>query len=126
VDWAEGAGGSRRRDHRSLLLRGRPRVLARAAEVRAQLPALRNPFKRHPAVPLTPKQFHYTFANTLSQEESDESRDRYHVPCAVTVLRESAFAILHQDAPTKVAFTKDDRAPGDPQINLTRVEGQGS
>jgi len=79
--------------------------------LRATLPALRNPFKRHPAVPLNPKQFHYAFANTLSQEESDEIRDRYHVPCAVTVLRESAFASLHQDAPTTVDFTKDDRAP---------------
>src|SRR5215210_5422901 len=79
--------------------------------LRATLPALRNPFKRHPAVPLDPRQFHYAFANTLSQEESDEIRERYNVPCAVTVLRESAFASLHQDAPTTVDFTKDDRAP---------------
>ena len=79
--------------------------------LRATLPALRNPFKRHSAVPLNPRQFHYAFANTLSQEESDEIRDRYHVPCAVTVLREAAFASLHRDAPTKVDFARDDRAP---------------
>jgi pimeloyl-ACP methyl ester carboxylesterase len=79
--------------------------------LRSTLPALRNPFKRHSAVPLNPKQFHYSFANTLSQEESDEIRERYHVPRAVTVLRESVFASLHQDAPTKVDFARDDRAP---------------
>jgi pimeloyl-ACP methyl ester carboxylesterase len=79
--------------------------------LRATLPALRNPFKRHAAVPLNAKQFQYAFANTLSQEESDEIHARYHVPCAVTVLREAAFASLHRDAPTKVDFANDDRAP---------------
>lgn len=79
--------------------------------LRATLPALRNPFKRHSAVPLSAKEFHYAFANTLSREESDEIYDRYHVPCAVNVLREAAFASLHRDAPTKVDFANDDRAP---------------
>lgn len=79
--------------------------------LRATLPALRNPFKRHSAVPLNAKEFHYAFANTLSQEESDEIYERYHVPCAVTVLREAAFASLHRDAPTTVDFANDDRAP---------------
>src|SRR5215210_303486 len=79
--------------------------------LRATLPALRNPFKRHSAVPLNPKEFHYAFTNTLSQEESDEIHERYHVPCAVNVLREAAFASLHRDAPTKVDFANDDRAP---------------
>jgi pimeloyl-ACP methyl ester carboxylesterase len=40
--------------------------------LRATLPALRNPFKRHAAGPLTPRQFHYAFTNTLSEEESEE------------------------------------------------------
>ncbi|QIN85155.1 alpha/beta fold hydrolase [Rubrobacter tropicus] len=79
--------------------------------LRATLPALRNPFKRHSAVPLNRNEFHYAFANTLSQEESDEIYERYHVPCAVTVLREAAFASLHCDAPTTVDFANDDRAP---------------
>lgn len=79
--------------------------------LRATLPALRNPFKRHSAVPLEKKEFRYAFANTLSREESDGIHERYHVPCAVTVLREAAFASLHRDAPTGVDFTNDDRAP---------------
>jgi pimeloyl-ACP methyl ester carboxylesterase len=79
--------------------------------LRTTLPALRNPFKRNAAVPLAPRQFHYAFTNTLSEEESDEVYERYHVPCAVTVLREAAFASLHRDAPTKVDFANDDRAP---------------
>lgn len=79
--------------------------------LRATLPALRNPFKRHSAVPLKKKEFHCAFANTLSREESDEIHERYHVPCAVTVPREAAFASLHRDAPNGVDFANDDRAP---------------
>ena len=37
--------------------------------------------------------------------------DRYHVPTAGTVLREYAFANFHRDAPTKVDFHREGRAP---------------
>jgi pimeloyl-ACP methyl ester carboxylesterase len=73
-------------------------------------PAL-SPFKHGEAVPLSPKEFHYAFANTLSQEESDAIYRRYHVPAAGTVLREYAFANFHRDAPTKVDFRREARAP---------------
>jgi pimeloyl-ACP methyl ester carboxylesterase len=78
--------------------------------IRATTPVLRNPFGDHKAVPLNEKQFHYAFANTLSQEESDELFRRYHVPAASTVLREGAFANFHRDPPTKVHFDRR-RAP---------------
>ena len=39
--------------------------------LKASSPVLLNPFNRGKAVPLDEKQFHYAFANTLSQEESD-------------------------------------------------------
>lgn len=78
--------------------------------IRATSPVLRNPFGDHKAVPLNEKQFHYAFANTLSQTHSDELYRRYHVPAASTVLREGAFANFHRDPPTKVHFERR-RAP---------------
>ena len=79
--------------------------------LKASSPVLLNPFNRGKAIPLDEKQFHYAFANTLSQEESDAIYERYHVPAAATVLFEVAFANLHFHAPTKVNFENDDRAP---------------
>lgn len=79
--------------------------------IRATSPVLRNPFNRGKAVPLSRRGFHYAFANTLSREESDTLYERYHVPAAATVLLEGAFANLRRDAPTKVNFGNEDRAP---------------
>jgi pimeloyl-ACP methyl ester carboxylesterase len=79
--------------------------------IRATMPALRNPFAAGNASPLNRKQFHYAFANTLSQEESDAIYDRYHVPCANRVLMQTAFQNLTPKATTKVDFAKPDRAP---------------
>ena len=79
--------------------------------LRASAGVLWNPFNRGKAVPLDRKQFHYAFANTLSQEESDAIYDRYHVPAAATVLFELAFQNLHRHPATEVDFDKDDRAP---------------
>jgi pimeloyl-ACP methyl ester carboxylesterase len=70
----------------------------------------KNPFS-HKAVPLDEDQFHYAFANTLTQDESNAIRDRYHVPGAASVLREGAAANLHRHAATEVDFEKPDRAP---------------
>jgi pimeloyl-ACP methyl ester carboxylesterase len=78
--------------------------------IKVAAPAL-SPFKKDEAVPLTAKEFHYAFANTLSQAESDAIYRRYHVPAASTVLREYAFANFHRDAPTAVDFRREARAP---------------
>jgi pimeloyl-ACP methyl ester carboxylesterase len=78
--------------------------------IKVAAPAL-SPFKKDEAVPLTPKEFHYAFTNTLSQEESDAIYRRYHVPAAGTVLREYAFANFHRDASTTVDFRREARAP---------------
>ena len=78
--------------------------------IRATSPVLRNPFNTHNPVPLNEKQFHYAFANTLPQQESDELFRRYHVPAATTVLREGAFANFHRNPPTKIHFERR-RAP---------------
>jgi pimeloyl-ACP methyl ester carboxylesterase len=78
--------------------------------IKVAAPAL-SPFKKDEAVPLTPKEFHYAFANTLTREESDAIYRRYHVPAAGTVLREYAFANFHRDGPTTVDFRREARAP---------------
>jgi pimeloyl-ACP methyl ester carboxylesterase len=78
--------------------------------IKVASPAL-SPFKKGEAVPLTPKEFHYAFTNTLSEAESDAIYRRYHVPAAGTVLREYAFANFHRDAPTAVDFRRESRAP---------------
>jgi pimeloyl-ACP methyl ester carboxylesterase len=78
--------------------------------IKVASPAL-SPFKKGDAVPLTPKEFHYAFANTLSREESDALYERYQVPAASTVLREYAFANFRRNAPTKVNFERERRAP---------------
>ncbi|HEX7255668.1 MAG TPA: alpha/beta hydrolase [Gaiellaceae bacterium] len=79
--------------------------------IRSSSPILRNPFNRTNAVPLNSKQFHYAFANTLSREESDAIRRRYHVPGSSRVLRQGAFANLQRRSPMAVNFRNDSRAP---------------
>jgi hypothetical protein len=67
-------------------------------------PALSNPLNNHRAVPLTEEQFHYAFANTLSEEESR----------AVTEYKEFAGAlplILGQNGWQEVADYALDWAP---------------
>jgi pimeloyl-ACP methyl ester carboxylesterase len=82
------------------------------SRIRASFPVLRNPANRHKAVPFTPEQFHYAFANTLSEEESAEVYERYHVPAPGGFLWGGVLANFtpgHQD--TYVNFRNEDRAP---------------
>jgi pimeloyl-ACP methyl ester carboxylesterase len=79
--------------------------------LKSSMPVLGNPFNRGKATPLNPKQFHYAFANTLTREESDEIRDRYHVPAANRVLFQVAFASLNPRTPVAVDFNRADRPP---------------
>jgi pimeloyl-ACP methyl ester carboxylesterase len=82
------------------------------AQIRASFPVLRNPANRHKAVPFTTEQFHYAFANTLSEEESRDVYERYHVPAPGGFLWGGVLANFtpgHQD--TYVNFRNEDRAP---------------
>jgi pimeloyl-ACP methyl ester carboxylesterase len=89
-----------------------------------------SPFKKGEPVPLTAREFHYAFTNTLSEEESDRIYARYQVPAATNVLREYAFANLRPDAPTKVDFAREGRAPllfigfGEDHVMPPRVVGR--
>jgi pimeloyl-ACP methyl ester carboxylesterase len=78
--------------------------------LKAAAPAL-NPFKRGKPVPLSAKEFHYAFANTMSTEESNALYERYCVPAATGVLADIALANLHRNPPTEVDFAKEGRIP---------------
>ena len=77
--------------------------------IRSSAPLLAHPFKKYGG--LDEKQFHYAFANTLSQEESDEIHERYAVPGPAEVLKEAAFANFMRHAAMSVNFENADRAP---------------
>jgi len=82
------------------------------SQIRATFPVLRNPANRHRAVPFTPEQFHFAFANTLSREESDEVYERYHIPAPGSFVWAGPLANFtpgHQD--TYVDFRNEERAP---------------
>jgi alpha-beta hydrolase superfamily lysophospholipase len=81
------------------------------AALRSAFPVLRNPLNRNRAVPLTPKQFHFAFTNTLSEEESQAVYERYYVPGTGRVLFQAATANLNPHAATKVDFKSAARAP---------------
>ena len=77
--------------------------------IRSSAPLLSHPFKKYGG--LNEKQFHYAFANTLSQEESDKIRERYAVPGPAEVLKEGAFANFMRHAAMSVDFENANRAP---------------
>jgi pimeloyl-ACP methyl ester carboxylesterase len=79
--------------------------------LRVAWPVLRNPTNRHKAVGLTPKQFHYAFGNTLTEQESLRVYERYHIPGPGHVLFEGAMANLQPHSALRVDYRKADRAP---------------
>jgi pimeloyl-ACP methyl ester carboxylesterase len=81
------------------------------AQLRSAFPVLGNPANRKRTVELTPKQFHYAFTNTMSDEQAEAAYDRYEVPGPGRILFQAAFANFAPHAPSKVDFHKDDRAP---------------
>jgi alpha-beta hydrolase superfamily lysophospholipase len=83
----------------------------RLSTLRTSFPVLRDPRNARRAVSLTPKQFHYAFTNTLSEQESAVVYDRYHVPGPGRVLFEAALANLNPKAPTRVDFGNGRRRP---------------
>jgi alpha-beta hydrolase superfamily lysophospholipase len=83
-----------------------------ASEIRAMFPVLENPANRHRAVPLTPGQFHYALTNTMSEQESAEVYERYHVPAPGSWVWGNVLANFtpgHHDM--RVDFENPDRPP---------------
>jgi pimeloyl-ACP methyl ester carboxylesterase len=83
-----------------------------ASQIRAGFPVLNNPANRHRAVGFTPEQFHYAFTNTLSEDESAEAYERYHIAAPGRWVWDGILANLapgHQE--TWVDYRNHDRAP---------------
>jgi pimeloyl-ACP methyl ester carboxylesterase len=81
------------------------------ALLRTVFPALRNPANRKRTYPLTPKQFHRGFTNTMNDADAGAAYERYYVPAPGRVIFQAGFANLNPHAVTKVDFHKDDRPP---------------
>jgi pimeloyl-ACP methyl ester carboxylesterase len=81
------------------------------SELRSIFPAVKNPADVHRAVPLTAKEFHYAFTNTLDQDVSDAAYERYAVPTPARILFQGGLAGVTHDASTTYDFSNDDRAP---------------
>jgi pimeloyl-ACP methyl ester carboxylesterase len=82
------------------------------SQIRASFPVLKNPANRHKAVGLTPEQWHYTFTNTFTEEDSLALYERYHIPASGKIFWGSALANIHPGHDdTYVNYRNDDRAP---------------
>jgi len=81
------------------------------SSLKATFPVLSNPLNRNRTVMLTPQQFHFGFANTVSDEESQDLYDRYQVPGPGRPLFQAASANVNPNAATKVNLRNNDRAP---------------
>jgi pimeloyl-ACP methyl ester carboxylesterase len=79
--------------------------------LRVAFPTLSNPANNHRATGLTADQFHYAFANTLSEQESNAIFERYAVPGPDHVLFQASLANFNPHAATTVNFANDTRAP---------------
>ncbi len=79
----------------------------------ATWPVLGKPANRHRAVPLTDKEFHRAFANTVSLEQAARERARLAIPGPGRPLFEVAFANLtpKRRAASYVNYRNGDRAP---------------
>jgi pimeloyl-ACP methyl ester carboxylesterase len=86
-------------------------ILLPASTLRSALPGLKNPFNRNGLAPLTRKQFHYRFTNTLSREESDRIYDEHYIPGTNRAFFEAAYANFFPNSPAKVDFRNAARAP---------------
>jgi pimeloyl-ACP methyl ester carboxylesterase len=79
--------------------------------LRSTLPVLGNPANVRRAVSLTPEEFHYAIANTLTPLGSAAVYDRYQIPGPGRVLFQTALANFNPRAATRLNFGRDDRAP---------------
>jgi len=81
------------------------------SSLRSTLPVFRNPANRHKAVSLTAKEFHYSFGNALSEEESNSLYERWAIPAPAKPLFEAATANFTLHSPDAVNTKNPDRGP---------------
>ncbi|CAN5583505.1 alpha/beta fold hydrolase [soil metagenome] len=81
------------------------------AQLKSAFPVLGNPANLHRAVALTPKQFHYAFGNTLTEEESDALHANWSIPGAGRPLFEEATANFSRHSAATVDVHVANRGP---------------
>jgi pimeloyl-ACP methyl ester carboxylesterase len=79
--------------------------------LRASSAVLKNPANRHRAVPLTFEQFHYAFANAVSEEEAKALYDEFAVPGSGEPIFQAAAANLNPWTEAKVDSKNPGRGP---------------
>jgi pimeloyl-ACP methyl ester carboxylesterase len=81
------------------------------SSLRATLPVFKNPANIHKAVSLTAKEFHYSFGNALSEEESNDLHERWAIPAPGKPLFEASVANFSLHSPDKVNTGNEARGP---------------
>ncbi len=79
--------------------------------LRSSSPVLRNPNNRHRAVPLTFEQFHYAFANAVSEDEAKQLYEKFCVPASGKPIFQAAAANLNPWTEAKVDSKNPERGP---------------
>ena len=81
------------------------------SSLKSASPVLGNPANHHHAVPLTYEQFRYSFANAVTEGESQELYNLYAVPGSGAPLFQAATANLNPWTEAKVKSKNPDRGP---------------
>lgn len=81
------------------------------AALRSSAAVLHNPANRHRSVTLTPEQFRYGFGNAVSEEESLELYDEFHVAGSGEPIFQAASANFNPWSETKVETKDPGRGP---------------
>jgi pimeloyl-ACP methyl ester carboxylesterase len=81
------------------------------SSLRTTLPVFKNPANRRRAVSLTAGQFHYSFGNALSADESNDLHRRWAIPAPGKPLFEAADANFSLHSPAQVNTKNEDRGP---------------
>ncbi len=81
------------------------------AQLRSLFPVLSDPRNRYKVVELTFKQFHYAFANTMSEADAKKAYERYTIPDTGKPLFQSAFSDLISHATTGINYKNNTRSP---------------
>ncbi len=81
------------------------------AELKSAFPVLSRPGNRHKAVTLTFEQFHYGFANNMSESDAKKAYDLYAIPDTGKPIFESLFDDFNRNAPDTIDYKNKNRSP---------------
>ena len=80
-------------------------------ELKSAFPVLSRPGNRHKAVGLTFEQFHFAFANKMSEEDAKIAYNKYAIPDTGRAVFESVFDDFNRNAPTTINYKNNTRSP---------------